>query len=137
MVPPMRGGGGRRFCTASRDVLGGSEKGVATAVGVGVRRGSENRVVLFARGKGALRSLFLGGPGAEGGPGEEDMVLGAGGGGGKERGLRGSAWVGGSECGGSRVDDARLGLVLFLSSMHPTRRSPAPRGENQTNSNLL
>lgn len=79
MVPPMRGGGGRRFCTASRDVLGGSEKGVATAVGVGVRRGSENRVVLFARGKGALRSLFLGGPGAEGGPGEEDMVLGAGG----------------------------------------------------------
>lgn len=99
MVPPMRGGGRRRFCTASGDVLGGSEKGVAAAVGVSVRRGSENRVVLFARGKGALRSLFLEGPGAEGGPGAEDMVTGVG----EGRGVRGSARVGESEWRESRV----------------------------------
>lgn len=52
----------------------------------GRRRERLNLAVLFARGKGTLKLLFLGGTAAFGGPGAEDMAL---------RGGRGSAGEGG------------------------------------------
>lgn len=45
------------------------------AAAVGRRRERLNLVVLFARGKGTLKLLFLGGAAAFGGPGAEDMAL--------------------------------------------------------------
>lgn len=57
----------------------------------GRRRERLNLVVLFARGKGTLKLLFLGGTAAFGGPGAEDMALRGGGRGGGVRGKGESA----------------------------------------------
>lgn len=63
------------------------------AAAVGRRRERLNLVVLFARGKGTLKLLFLEGTAAFGGPGAEDMAL-RGGEGGGVRGGRKKAQVG-------------------------------------------
>lgn len=83
-MPPVRGGGGGSVAGTFRFgiVIGGTlfleaPDEVEEEAGAN-RRESENRAVLFARGKGALTVLFLGGPEALGGPCAEDMAPGGG-----------------------------------------------------------